>query len=101
MSSLGFSEENVVVLPMAFDTKQIEIKGTSNFFDPIQKKTPKKEFSDACQNLCSKIFSKIKENLNNRDRQPTMLETIMDNMEHIWELLDKYPDLLRYLNPED
>jgi len=94
MDDLGFSSENVKILPLAFDTKREKILTIET-----TKKTPKEDFSEQCRLITQEIFEKINTN-GNKNVQRT-LESAMDGMEHLWELLDKFPDLLRHRNMQD
>lgn len=99
MGDLGFSRANVEVLPLAFDTSTTESQAVQKFMDPVMKKIPKKDFSEKCNLLTRKLFDKISKNIDSK-RQRT-LEAIIDRMEHLWELLDKFPDLLKYNKLQD
>ena len=69
MAELGFCEDNVVVLPLAFETQSTQLFDTDGIKESITKKLPKKEFADACSNLTTKIFEKIKLNLDNNPQK--------------------------------
>jgi hypothetical protein len=99
MGDLGFSSENVKILSLAFDTKKEKISTIEKYMDLPTKKTPKEDFSEECRQIAQELFEKISYN-GNKNVQRT-LESTMDTMEHLWELLDKFPDLLRHSNLQD
>jgi hypothetical protein len=99
MSDLGFSQANVEVLPLAFETSTNESAAIRKFMDPVMKKIPKRDFSEKCRLLTQKLFDKISKSVDSKKQRT--LETIIDRMEHLWESLDKYPDLLKHNRLQD
>jgi len=93
MGDLGFSRANVEVLPLAFETSTNKSAAVARFMEPVMKKTPKIEFSEKCSLLTSKLFEKISRDIDS-SKQRT-LEGIIDKMEHLWEMFNKFPHLVR------
>ena len=89
MTEYGFTVDNVTVLPLAFDTEEIQMEA---LVDPIIKKDPKSDFSKKCRNITDKIFHKI----TTRQVKQRTLENIFDTMEKIWETMSRYPSLLKH-----
>ena len=94
MAERGFSRANVEVLPLAFETLTNKSAAVAKFMEPVMKKTPKEDFSDKCSMLASRLFRKIQQSIDSRKQRT--LENIIDRMEQLWELLDKFPDLLKH-----
>jgi len=94
MGEYGYVRRNVEVLPLAFETSINQSPTIAKFMEPGTKKIPKMDFSDKCRKLSLKLFEKISKKIES-GKQRT-LEKIIDRMEHLWELLDKYPDLVKH-----
>lgn len=94
MTEFGFSPENVLPLPLAFDIKKRIFRA---FPDPVVEKRPLNDFSEICIQLQQKIFKSIE---SSKKRFKPLCQ-ILDKMSSLWDTITNYPDLVRHSTIKD
>ena len=98
---IQISQENLFILPSAFNSEQINKPNAQLFSSNVSKLSPTVEFAGKCAEIRLAIINQL-DNMPIDDRQPfgTMSEW-MDMAGTVWETIVKYQDIVKYRNVEE
>ena len=88
---INLDKENVEVLPTAYDDKVYGKDKVPSLEEKILIRTPKEEFFEKTSAFCQKILTRAKQKVG----VSSNIEDAIENMEKTWEMISKYPDLIK------